>query len=297
MWRPSCTAAEDRNVEENGQVPSQSRVAAVVYGGRGSQQLHVGEHDDRGTGGGRRVRRPRIATLACPPQRTRGTWWRPSCTAAEDRNESCTFACPDAIVVAAVVYGGRGSQRVPGEQGIRDARVAAVVYGGRGSQPRARRRDGSTDATWRPSCTAAEDRNFGFPRNYDESAEWRPSCTAAEDRNQAVTQLITGTTTVAAVVYGGRGSQPDGTAAQDHPGLVAAVVYGGRGSQPVQQQAQAEGAEWRPSYTAAEDRNQCYLNYEGGTQGWRPSYTAAEDRNFSIAATPSRTRASAAADA
>jgi hypothetical protein len=174
VWRPPAMAAEDRNdwdiqpndqtqhsggrwlwrpgIATSGRRTSHRRRAC---GGRRSQHRRRVEQHRRHRGGGRRLRWPRIATAHGPP----------------------SIRCPTGV--AAVICGGRGSQR-PAAQRCRHSEhsaatgwpriatpriawwpvgrvtVAAVVYGGRGSQQHVLRVLQRQERRWRPPSAVAE---------------------------------------------------------------------------------------------------------------------------------------------
>ena len=111
----AAAAAEDRNYRQVGRWPDRIGLAAAVRGGRGSQpvesasllvvtvvwRLPSAAAEDRNyhggqvqapnrSPGGRRPRRPRIATRPGRSVHRQATRWRPSSAAAEDRNQTWT---------------------------------------------------------------------------------------------------------------------------------------------------------------------------------------------------------------
>ena len=184
----------------------EQRVAAVLRGGRGSQRDVQQQGVCGASSGGRPPGRPRIATPTSPSYALAPTW-RPSSGAAEDRNANSPPLITSCMSVAAVLRGGRGSQRRslanPGARGA----VAAVLRGGRGSQLGSQVDLTAHIAVWRPSSGAAEDRNT-YPGRYPVNGS-----------------------NVAAVLRGGRGSQLDPPRQIVTAVDVAAVLRGGRGSQ------------------------------------------------------------------
>jgi hypothetical protein len=103
---------------------------------------------------------------------------------------------------------------------------------------------------------------------------WRPSSRAAEDRNLGYVDATVG-------LMSGSGRPPDGRGSQRRPsarpvrgGGVAAVLRGGRGSQPQLGPLVVELDRWcRPSSAAAEDRNVIGINAANTDESqWRPSF-------------------------
>src|SRR5258708_5868897 len=133
-WRPSAMATEDRNKVTPVADPKDGNVAAVSDGGRGPQR--------------------QLASLI--------SWRSP---------------------VAAVSDGGGGSQQVPPGDRLGQVHVAAVSDGGRGSQRQdrlrpVRLRHSGGRRRRRPRIATGTGRGTSPTR-----AGWRPSATAAEDRN------------------------------------------------------------------------------------------------------------------
>ncbi len=234
-WRSPSAAAEDRNR------PGRARRAgAPAGGGRRQRRPRIATLRRRlgglaAGGGGRRQRRPRIATARTPPPTWTASEWRSPSAAAEDRNAGLP-----AIADTSEKW------RSPS---------AAAEDRNTPSADRIRARRG-----WRSPSAAAEDRNSARRRAVPVPGRWRSPSAAAEDRN------FMGPSGGQVVGGGGRRQRRPRIATGTGTGLVGRKDgRGGRRQRrpriatPQWRWYSPDTVQWRSPSAAAEDRTKIAL--------------------------------------
>jgi len=133
---------------------------------------------------------------------------------AEDRNCIVGWNQADALPVAAILRDGRGSQHPGCPVGRRHRPLWRPSSGmAEDRNPQLYFERGISEPEWRPSSRMAEDRNVIWVLTTAAGGyRWRPSSGMAEDRNDDTWMLLmSNTAVVAAILRGGRGSQPSRT--------------------------------------------------------------------------------------